>query len=303
MAVKHVIAALLVCVIWGTNFSVIKIGLEEMPPLFFSAMRFAAVALVAVWFFPFPRHQIRSLIGVGVILGIAKFSLLFGGMSLGVGAGVSSLLLQSQVFFTVILCLVVLREQVSPIQWGGIFAGACGLLLFAMDNGAAGTWTGSAMILLAAMCWATANLIMRRMGKVNQLGFMVWVCAIPPLPLLLLSYVFESPDLPAMFGQMSVSGWGSIFYVSFISTLLAYALWGKLLSQYAAIQVTPFALLIPLIGILVSSWWLGEVLTATQWVGALVTVLGLGLCVVRFGPAYQRILRLFGMKVVVRSNP
>ncbi|OZG74198.1 hypothetical protein BTA51_04050 [Hahella sp. CCB-MM4] len=293
MALKHVALALLVCIIWGTNFTVIKIGLEEMPPLFFSAMRFAMVALLAVWFVPFPRQHIKSLIGVGVILGIVKFSLLFGGMSLGVGAGVSSLLLQAQVFFTVILCLLVLGEKVSFIQWLGIFMGGAGLWLFAVNDGSVGSWTGSVLILLAAFCWAISNLIMKRMGKVELLGFMVWVCAIPPIPLLVLSYVFESPDIAGTLTRLSLTGWGTILYVSFISTLLAYALWGMLLSRYAAIQVTPFALLIPVVGILVSSLWLGERLSIIQMGGAALTLLGLLLCVIRVRPVISSVIGLF----------
>ncbi len=293
MAPKHVALAILVSIIWGTNFTIIKIGLEEMPPLFFSAMRFAMVAILAAWFVPFPRQHLWSVLGVGLILGIVKFSLLFGGMSLGVGAGVSSLLLQAQVFFTVILCLVVLGEKVSPVQWLGVIVGGIGLWLFTVNDEAVGSWAGSWLIALAAFCWAISNLIMKRMGKVDLLGFMVWVCVIPPIPLLFLSCLYESPDVLGTLAGLSLAGWGTILYVSFISTLLAYALWGMLLSRYAAIQVTPFALLIPVVGILVSNWWLGEHMSSAQLAGAGLALLGLLLCVFRVRPILASVMGLF----------
>lgn len=280
--------ALLVVLIWGVNFSFIKIGLEELPPILFSALRFAIVALPAVLFIPFPKTSIWHVVGVGLFLGVFKFGLLFIAMKQDASAGISSLLLQAQVFFTVALSVLILKESVTKPQLFGISISLIGFTTIALNVGGNITALGLSMLLLAALFWGFSNLIMKRMKEVNLLHFMVWVSLIPPIPLLLLSYYMETDSPVELLLGTSTSTWGALAFVSYLSTLLAFAVWGKLLSLYSAAIVTPFALLIPISGIITSALMLGERLTTDEVIGALLIMFGLSVCV--FGSKLQALI-------------
>jgi len=88
MDIRSVLGSLLVVLIWGLNFSVIKFGLEELPPIMFSGLRFLIVAIPAVFFIPFPKTSIWNVIGVGGFLGVLKFSFLFVAMKSDASAGI-----------------------------------------------------------------------------------------------------------------------------------------------------------------------------------------------------------------------
>lgn len=277
--------ALFVVLVWGVNFSFIKIGLEELPPILFSALRFAIVALPAVLFIPFPKTSVWNVVGVGLFLGVFKFGLLFIAMKQDASAGISSLLLQAQVFFTIALSMLVLKESVTKSQMVGILIALVGFVTIALNVGGNITALGLSMLLLAALFWGFANLIMKRMKQVNLLHFMVWVSLVPPLPLLLLSYYTETNSPVELLLATSMPTWGALAFVSYLSTLIAFAVWGKLLSLYSAAVVTPFALLIPVAGIITSSLMLGERLTSDEIASALLIMFGLSVCV--FGNKLQ----------------
>ena len=130
MQLKTILLALLVTSIWGFNFSIIKFGLEELPPILFSSLRFFIVAIPAIFFIPFPKKQFWNILGVGVFLGILKFSFLFIAMKEDSSAGISSLLLQLQVVFTILFSIFIFKEKVTLFQLIGIVITLVGFSLF-----------------------------------------------------------------------------------------------------------------------------------------------------------------------------
>jgi len=279
MKLKDIILVLLVILIWGANFTVIKIGLEEIPPVLFSALRFAIVAIPAVFFIPFPKTSFWNVLGVGIFLGVIKFSLLFISMDVGVSAGLASLLLQAQVVFTIVLSVFIFKEEIKKNQLIGIVIAVLGFSMFFFTNEGNLTVIGLVLILFAGIFWAISNLIMKNMKNVDLLHFMVWVSLIPPIPLAILSYFMENSDPISLLLDTSIELWIAVLYTGFISTLLAFAIWGYLLKTYTAATVTPFALLIPVVGMLVSSIFLNEKLGLIEIVGSATVMLGLIVCV------------------------
>lgn len=279
MKLQDILLAILVVMIWGINFSFIKIGLEELPPILFSALRFAIVAIPAVFFIPFPKTSVWNVIGVGLFLGVFKFGLLFVAMKSDASAGLSSLILQAQVFFTIGLSVFFFKEMLTKAQILGVCIAAIGFSFFIFNAGGNITAVGLMLILLAAFFWAISNLIMKRVTQVNLLHFMVWVSLIPPIPLLMLSFFLETNAPLETVLSTSVQTWGVLAFVGYISTLIAFAIWGKLLKSYSAAVVTPFALLIPVVGLVTSSLMLDESLTRDEILGAVLILLGLVFCV------------------------
>jgi O-acetylserine/cysteine efflux transporter len=261
MSPRHVLLAVLVAAIWGFNFIMLKVGLDEFPPILFSALRFLAAAVPAIFFVGRPSVAWKWVISVGLVLGVAKFSFLFMGLKAGMPAGLSSLVLQSQVIFTTVFAAAVLRERPKKVQITGIALAVAGIGVIAWDYGMSSPLLGFLLLIGAAGCWGVSNVLMRYARPADTLRFMVWVSAVAVLPLFALSLLTE--DVSAL-GRLNWAGVGAIGYVAWISTLLGFGIWGFLLRQYESSVVAPFSLLVPVFGMF-SAWvFLGEDLSGLQ---------------------------------------
>ena len=278
--------ALVVTALWGFNFVVIAVGVREVPPLLLACLRFTLAAVPAVFFVRRPKVGWRLLVGYGLFLGVGEFGLLFTAIRWGAPAGLSSVILQSQAFFTALLAVAFFGERFRWHHAVGLVVSGAGLALMGWTKTPKGglTMPLSALVLLilAALMWAAANLLTKKMGRVDTLGLMVWSSLVPPLPLLAMSWGFEGGG--AVLTALRHLGWlslGAIAYLAFLSTLVGYGLWNWLIVKKGASAVAPFSLLVPVFGI--SSAWLvlGETLTASH-LAAVGLILG-GLAVHVFG--------------------
>lgn len=274
--------ALLVTALWGFNFVVIAVGVREVPPLLLACLRFVLAAVPAVFFVRRPKVPWRLLVAYGLFLGVGQFGLLFTAIRWGAPAGLSSVILQSQAFFTALLAVVFFGEGFRWHHAMGLVVSGAGLALMGWAKTPAGArtipWLPLAMLILAALMWAAANLLTKKMGRVDTLGLMVWSSLVPPLPLLALSWGFEGgPAVRAALGHLGWLSLGSIAYLAFLSTLVGYGLWNWLIVKKGASAVAPFSLLVPVFGI--SSAWLalGERLRATHLAAAGLILAGLAI--------------------------
>ncbi|MFJ6672418.1 EamA family transporter [Actinosynnema sp. NPDC091369] len=276
MKPRHVAIAVLVATIWGVNFVVIKVGLRDFPPLFFSALRFLAAAVPALWFVGKPKVAWKWVVAVALALGVAKFGLLFVGMAAGMPAGLSSLVLQSQVFFTVLFAAVLLRERPRPVQLAGMGVAATGIVVIAVDYGVRSPLSAFLLVILGAVAWGLANVATRHARPPDPINFIVWVSAVAVLPLFGLSLLFEgaAADLAALRG-LSWTGVGAILFIAWVSTLLGFGLWNLLLRTYEASAVVPFALLVPVAGMLSGWLLLDEAVTTVRLAAAALVITGM----------------------------
>ena len=278
MQPKHVLWAVLVAALWGINFVVIRLGLDDFPPILLNALRFAVAGGLFAWFVKRPAIPVINIIAVGLVLGVAKFTLLFIGMDAGMPAGLSSLVLQSQAFFTVLFAFTFLGERPKRAQLVGMTVAFMGLGVIGLDLGQMGVVSAFAIILAAAGCWGVANILIKRSGAEDMLGLMVWASLAAAPPLLLLSFAFEGPErMAASLGALSVKGVGAVLYLAFAATLVGFGLWGRLLRLYPAGMVAPFSLLVPVFGLSSAALILGETLTPLKVAGAVLVILGLGI--------------------------
>ncbi|WP_326796016.1 EamA family transporter [Streptomyces sp. NBC_01808] len=271
----HIALAVLVAFFWGLNFVVIEVGLDHFPPLLFTALRFLVAALPAVFLIGRPQVAFKWILAVGLVLGVAKFGLLFVGMERGMPPGLSSLVLQIQAVFTACIAAVVLGERPGRVRLAGMGVALCGVALAAVDEGGSGPLGAFAIVLAAAFCWGISNVIMRKAAPPDGLRFMVWVSCVPVLPLLALSLVFEGPerDWEAL-RSLDWAGAGAVVYIAWIVTIFGFGVWGYLLRTYDASTVAPFSLLVPVAGMSSAALFLGEEITGLRWVAALLLVGG-----------------------------
>ena len=276
MSPRDLLLALVVVIAWGVNFVVIKVGLHGVPPMLLGALRFTLAAIPAVFFVKRPQLAWRWLLAYGLTISLGQFAFLFSAMYVGMPAGLASLVLQAQAFFTLIFAAFFLHERFRLPNVAGLLIAAAGLAVIGMQGGHAMTLAGFLLTLCAACSWALGNIVTKKVGKVDLVGLVVWGSLIPPLPFFALSYAFEGPQrIAAALSGISAMSIFAVVYLAFIATLLGYGLWSRLLSRYPASQVAPFSLLVPIVGLASAAVFLDERLSTAQIAGAVLVMVGL----------------------------
>jgi O-acetylserine/cysteine efflux transporter len=261
LSLRDALLALGIVFVWGTNFVVIKLGVDVLPPLFFACLRFTFVLLPAVFFFRRPMVPWRNLATYGVCIGLFQFGMLFIAMKGMISPGLASLVVQMQVFFTIGLAMWRRGERLLPHHMAALALALAGMALIAAHNGNGATIPGLALVLVAAMGWAVGNMTNRDAGPVNMLAYVVWASLFSIPPLLALSLVFEGPEaIAAGLGQAGWITWCTVLWQSVGNTMFGYACWGWLLSRYPATTVAPVSLMVPVFGFGASALLLSEAL-------------------------------------------
>ncbi|MBP6020552.1 MAG: EamA family transporter [Burkholderiaceae bacterium] len=277
MPLKDWLAAMIVITAWGVNFVVIKWGLTEVPPLLLGALRFIFVAFPAVFFIKRPALPWTTVFGYALTICVGQFVFLFTALYVGMPAGLASLVLQAQAFFTVLLAALFMGERVLRHNVLGMTIAVGGLVLIGLGATSGSVPVlGFTLTLLAALSWAAGNLVVKGAGKTDMVSLVVWGALIPPLPFFALSWIFEGPQaIQHSLANISYIGVLVVVYLALVATIVGYVLWGRLLSRHPVSKVAPLSLLVPVIGLISSAWFLDEHLAMVQWFGAAVVMAGL----------------------------
>lgn len=271
--------ALVVAVCWGANFPATAYGLLHFPPLLMVALRFTLIAVPTVLLVPRPQVPLRWFVGLGIGTGTVQFGLLYVAMSAGMPSGLASLVLQAASPFTVALGAVFLRERLSARQVVGAVVAVAGLTVIAVHRAVDGSAAALVPVLLtlaAGLGWAFGNVCSRQARAPQPLHLTLWMSVVPPLPLLALSLLLEGPrrDWDALRTSSTADALPSVLgllYVVVIATLVGYGLWNTLLARHPSSVVAPFAMLVPVFGVLSSWLFFAEVPDAVELgAGALV---------------------------------
>ena len=281
MTPRHTLLALLVVVIWGVNFVAIDLGLAHVPPLVFLAMRFVLVAVPAVFFIRPPAIGWRNILLIGAFLSLGQFTLLYLALSLGMPPGLASLLLQTQIVFSVIVSSLLLREHPTRRQLVGIVIGMAGLAVVVVGHTNAAPWLPLVITLLAALSWAIGNVLSRRARAASGLSLVVWSGLVVPIPSLGLALLVDGPQAVSYsLTHLSIAAILSTVYTAVAASLVAYTIWNSLLARYPTGAVVPFTLLVPVIGILAAWVVYRENPTASELIGGAIMLGGLAAAVV-----------------------
>lgn len=282
MSLRHTLLALLVVAIWGANFVIIDAGQQDVPPLVFLALRFIAVTIPAVFFIKPPGIGWRNVLLIGGFLSLGQFVLLYIALALGMPPGLASLLLQTQVIFSIVISALFLRERPSRRQVIGVAIGMLGLALVAVSHSQVAPWLPLVVTLGAALSWAIGNVLARRAKAASGLSLVVWSGLVVPIPSLALAMIVDSPA--AVWESIVGLSWvaiASTLYTAIGASLIGYGIWNTLLAKYPTSSVVPFTLLVPVVGIVAAWLAQGELPTLLELIGGVIMLGGLAAAVVQ----------------------
>ena len=278
LSLRHALLALAVTAVWGSNFVVIHIGLEHLPPLLFAALRFLFSLLPAVLFLKRPDVPWRNLAAYGLLVGAGQFGVLYIAMNGHVTPGLASLVVQTQVFFTIGLAMLLSGERVAWFQIAALLITVAGLSIILLHTDGTTTPLGLALVLVAAASWAGSNIVVRATPKVDMVAYVVWASLFAVPPLLALSLAAEGwPAIRDGLVSADAATWGAVLWQAVGNTLFGYAMWGWLLARYPVATVAPMALMVPIFGMGASAMWLGEPLQDWKLAAAGLVMGGLAL--------------------------
>jgi O-acetylserine/cysteine efflux transporter len=278
LPLPHLLLAIAVAAVWGSNFVVIKIALVHLPPLLLAALRFMLAFMPAALFVKRPAVPWGHLAAYGLLIGTGQFGLLYIAMGHDISPGLASLVIQTQVFFTIGLSMWFTAEKVRSFQWIALALAAAGLLIIVLRGDNSATPLGLCLVLVAALSWASGNLVARAGGTVNMLAYVVWASLFSFPPLIVLSLAFEGwPAIRTGLAESDWLTWSAVLYQSVGNSLFGYASWGWLLARHPAATISPIALLVPVFGMSTSALLLGEPLPAWKLIVTALIMSGLAL--------------------------
>lgn len=270
-----VAAALLVVVIWAFNFIAGKSGLGELPPLLMLGFRFTLVAVLLAPFLRLPHRPWALVAAVAVVLGGLHFGLLFTGLA-GIHAGPAAIAIQLTVPFSALLAWVVYGERMGRWQLLGMAVAFIGVYLLAGDPAQRPDPLSFLLVVVGAFAWAVANVLIKRLGRINPFVLNAWIAVIAAPLLLAASAVIEGGQAAAI-ATAGWRGWGAVVYMAVAASITAYGLWYYLVGKYPLNRIVPLTLLSPVLAVGLAVMILGEPVTARIIFGGLLTILGVAM--------------------------
>lgn len=275
MRLKDLLMGLSIMCLWGFNFSVIKLGADQINPILLTTLRFTFAVLPVIFFIKRPQVKLRYLMGYGITFGVGVWGMMTSAITLGVSAGMAGVLMDLSLIASLLIGWLVLKEKISPRQTLGaglILLGA--VVSLSLEDGSV-PLAGLMLILIGALSWAVIGLIVKLANTQQVFAFSVWGMLFAPLPLATLALITYGPEVfIALPEQMNGSVWFSILFQAYPTTLLGYWLWNRLITQYPLSTVAPLTMLTPVFGLLGSMIFHGEVIDNTKLLACALILVG-----------------------------
>ena len=288
---SHLLLALAIVAVWGTNFVVIKLSLAAFPPFLFAALRYTFAFLPLVFFVPRPKTSWINLCVYGLAVGVGQFGILYFAIDGRISPGLASLVIQTQVFFTIGFAMFFAKERLRTYQMLAVLVAMTGLGIIALHTDASTTFLGLALVVFTGFSWGVANTVSRRAGSINMLAYVVWASAFAIPPLFAISFLFEGgwEHMNASLTLAPVGAWAGVLWQSWGNTIFGYSAWAWLLSKHPAAVVAPAPLLVPIFGMGAAAYFLGESLPLWKILAAGLVIVGL--IINLFWPNIERSLK------------
>lgn len=293
MRLNDLLLGISVMCLWGFNFSVIKLGVDQIDPVLLVAFRFTLAAIPAVFFVTRPSVPVRYFFAYGLVFGTGVWGMMTWSISAGVSAGMAGLLMQLSVVFSLLLGWAWLKERLTTPKLLGAALAVMGLMVSMTLQDGSVSWAGLMLAMIAACSWSLTGIIVKKAGTTEVFAFSVWGMLFAPIPLVAMAWLSHGGEVfLALPGQLNTEVWFSILFQAYPTTLLGYWLWNRLIVKYPLSSVAPLTLLVPVFGLLGSFIFYGEVISGTKMLACVLILLGLMISQWRAGMS----IRLLGQR-------
>ncbi|MFM2484638.1 EamA family transporter [Celerinatantimonas yamalensis] len=256
---RHQLLTLLVMVIWGFNFSAIKLAVTGINPLLMTALRFSFATLPLLVFIPRPAVSWRYLLGYGFSFGVGVWGMASWAMSMALDPGLTSMIEQLSVVFTTLAGLWLFRETLSRYQWLGITMAIVGVIVLVGLPDHPPALLGCLLLLISTLSWAVASCLVKRAAPANVFAFSLWGMAMAPLPLIGLTWlIFGGAPFVSLVTHPPLNSLLAVLFQAYPTTLFGYWVWNHMLVRYPLSVVSPLMLLVPIFGVLGGVWFYHE---------------------------------------------
>jgi O-acetylserine/cysteine efflux transporter len=279
--------AILVAVTWGFGFIASRLALNELSPELMTTLRFSIAALPCL-FLRKPAVSWPVLILISFSLFLGQFLAQAYAIAHGMPVGLSSVIVQSQALFTIALAAVIFREIPTAMQGVGIAISTAGLLMICGTVGYDFSVSAFATMMISPVAFAIGNLSLRKASGAPMYDLFAWLCLTAAVPLIALTLVTNGPAATwHELSHASLTVLACMLFLGGITTSIAYWLWGRLLRDYPAAQVVPFALLVPFVGSAASSIIFGETFGPLRLAGMITVIGGIAVMLLARRPQVQ----------------
>jgi O-acetylserine/cysteine efflux transporter len=266
--------------IWGLNYIASKIGVGQIPPILFTALRFSALGLCLIPFLKVHRGQMLNVLAAAALTGAASFALLFVGVSLTTDASTVAIAAQMGVPFSTLLSVWLLGEVIRWRRTLGILLAFAGIAIISFDPHVLAYGRGLAFVVASCFVSSLGLIFVKRLKNIRALELQAWLALTGGPVLLLTSFAFESHQIEAI-RNVNWQGWSALFFTTAMSSLVAHTGWYYLVSRYPVTSLSPLTLLSPLFGIFFGVALLDEHLTSRMVLGSAITLVGVFIVVKR----------------------
>lgn len=277
---RDLVFLVLINLIWGFNFITSKVGVSELPPLWFTTLRFTLLALILAVFLRVQRGQMGAIVVAGVLSGALHFGLLFVGLGMAKTVSTVAIVGQLGVPFTTLMSIVFLGEVVRWRRWLGITLAFAGVMVMGLDPKVFDFWQGLALVVLSAFVGSIGLLAVKQLKDIKPLEIQAWFAVISVPVLAVLSAVFETGQLQAT-RAASLEAWSALLFTVVMASLIAHSGYYYLVQRYPITSVSPLTILSPLFGVLFGVTLLGDELTPRIIAGGTMTLTGVVIIALR----------------------
>ena len=294
MNITQICFAVLTIVIWGFGFVIYKQSLATVPPWFLAFLTVTIAAIPTIWT-PRPRVPLWQLMVGGLTLLAGQFGLTFLAISYGLPIGLVAAIVQSQMFFTIILTAYFVRQMPSNLVIIGEIFGIVGLAVIGyslnktlcVDANDTNPFLGYFLCLAAGLCWAIGNISVIRFGQVKASVCLVWMSLFAIVPLFILSLIFDgTAEIFAVFDEVDSRLLLSIGYIVGPITLLSFGIWSRILQRYSLAIMSCFSLFVMGSALFASAYFFNENITELQLIG--IAAIVVGMLIIIINPRFAR---------------
>ena len=270
-----IILAISVAIIWGLGFTVAKAAFvfNDFPPILLMAFRFAVTTLALVFFVKPPWGYMHQIFWIAVIGATTQYALTFTGLS-GLNASTAIIIVQLEFPIMALLAAFFFKDYLGRVKLSGVFLAFIGIVIIAGQPSLRTNILPVLLVVAGAFAWSGGQIMIKNLnGKIGGFTLIAWVAVFATPQLFITSWIFERGQMKAIMSADWIS-WGAVIYLGLVMTALGYGIWYHLLGKYKVTQVGPYLMLLPVATIAGSMVILGERLTQTEVIGALIVTFG-----------------------------